>query len=67
MPEALSELNSESNEKKLIRILVHFQRKKTAYIQKYINKIYVKFNCASDEKKITFYFCKFIELYLIKG
>jgi hypothetical protein len=44
-----------------------FKKKKTLVYKKYINKIYVKFNCASNNKTIIFYFCKFIEYCLIKG
>jgi hypothetical protein len=64
MPEA----RSESNKKILIRILVHFlRRKKLPPYSNCSNHIYVEFYRASNYKTNIYYFYKSIELHLIKG
>jgi hypothetical protein len=44
-----------------------FKEKKLPQYNNYSNNIYVEFYCASNGKTTIFYFCKYIELCLIKG
>jgi hypothetical protein len=44
-----------------------FKDKKLLKHKKYINKVCIEFNCASNSESIIFYFRKFTEYYLIKG
>jgi hypothetical protein len=56
MPEDRSESNSESNKKKLIHTLVHFEGEKTADTQKYINNVYVYLIAHLMLKRLSFIF-----------
>jgi hypothetical protein len=49
-----------------IHFLPMFDNNKLSVCEKRINKVYTKLNCASNVVKIIFYFCKCIELFLIK-
>jgi hypothetical protein len=44
-----------------------FKEKKPQIHKSYINKVDVKLNCASNNKRISFYIHKYIEQYMIKG
>jgi hemerythrin superfamily protein len=67
MPDARSESNSESNKKFNGYFNPLLKEKRPQIHKKYINNVYKKFNCASNDKMIIFFFCKSVEHYLIKG
>jgi hypothetical protein len=56
LPEARSE-----SKKKLVSALVHLLRRKNHRYSNSINKTFIKYDCASNGKKIIFYFFKSIE------
>jgi hypothetical protein len=63
MPEVLAQ-----NQKKIDKHFNPlFKEKKLLILKICINNVCVKIDCASDNEKIIFYICEFIEYYLIKG
>jgi hypothetical protein len=68
MPEAAQNQIQNQIKKKLVHTFSPlFKDKKLQIHKNYINKVNVESNCASNTKKIIFYFCKSMEYYFIKG